>query len=209
MKTYFEDLIERLKSIDKDLEEYSLGEEADAHEIALDLRKSLNDDIDDWTKNVLPVKPGEELDPNAGQNVTVKDFAGEVVLSHKRKVSKMSKDKRAAEIRRLAQEQKEDMQLENDMMKSFDSDGLGDGLENELDEGGISIDKEDVLDFFRENNDPSDEAVHAFAEELGYDASELEMTIYELVTEYVKILDEDEDAEFDMGSGEDDFEEFE
>jgi len=122
-----------------------------------------------------------------------------------KKGNKMKKDKRALEIKRLAQEQKEDMKLEDDMMKSFDDAGVDDSEFGEDEEGGgISIDKDDVLDFFRENNDPSDEEVHAFAEELGYDSSDLEMVIYELVTEYVKILDEEEDAEYDVGGPSDD-----
>ena len=107
----------------------------------------------------------------------------------------MKNDKRVAELKRLAQEQREDKELEEEMMLSLDD---SDDLEEEG-AGGVAIDKDDVLDFFRENNNPSDEDVHAFAEELGYDPEELEEVIYELVTEYVKILDDEEDAEYDFG----------
>ena len=76
MKTYFEDLISRLKNIDATLEEYSLDDEADAHKIALDLRKSLNDAIDVWSSSILnSVEDDLEVDA-----VTVKDFGGEVLL---------------------------------------------------------------------------------------------------------------------------------
>jgi len=87
MKTYFEDVIKRLKTIDDVMEEYSVDDEVDAHDIALKLRKILNDAIDEWSSTVLTQSLGEEPDIDVeaecevdAQNVTVKDFGGEVLL---------------------------------------------------------------------------------------------------------------------------------
>lgn len=58
-----------------------------------------------------------------------------------------------------------------------------------------SIKKEEVIEWFWEHQNPSDEEVHEWAESLNVDESVLEEVIYELVTDHVKHLKEDEETE--------------
>jgi len=57
--------------------------------------------------------------------------------------------------------------------------------------------KDAVLEWFKENPNPSDKEVHAWAEENDFDTHKLESVIYSLVTEYIKVL-EGEDGEDEL-----------
>lgn len=46
--------------------------------------------------------------------------------------------------------------------------------------------KEKVIEWFKKNPNPSDDQVHAFAEEKGYNKHELEEVIYSIVTDHVE-----------------------
>ena len=72
------------------------------------------------------------------------------------------------------------------------------GLE-EFDEGGetdesvstAELNTDVVVEWFKENPNPDDEKVHGWAESMGWEHSDLEEVIYGLVTEYVKMMDEE------------------
>ena len=55
--------------------------------------------------------------------------------------------------------------------------------------------KHEIVEFFQENPNPSDEELHEWAEEEGYDPHEVEEIVYELATEHVEKYVEDEDEE--------------
>lgn len=60
--------------------------------------------------------------------------------------------------------------------------------------------KEVVIEWFKENPNPSDKEVHKWAKENNFDTHKLEGVIYSLVTEYIESMDEDEEPleEVDM-----------
>ena len=71
------------------------------------------------------------------------------------------------------------------------------------------LDKDTVLDWFRENPGPSEKDVKDFAKELDVKEEELQEMICNLIADYIKMLDEVEDVSEEFSEVEDleDFEE--
>ena len=75
-------------------------------------------------------------------------------------------------------------------------DGLSKKAEDKKDEDMVPIGKmtdikEDVIQFFKDNPNPSDEGengIHKWAEKNGYDKHDVEETIYELMSTFVEFL---------------------
>lgn len=72
------------------------------------------------------------------------------------------------------------------------------GLEDEFGVEKETLSKEEIIEWFWKHQNPSDEEVHEWAEMNNMDEEKLEAKIYEIVTDYVKKLKEDEgeDVEF-------------
>lgn len=54
--------------------------------------------------------------------------------------------------------------------------------------------KESVIEWFKDNPNPSDKEVHKWTEESNYDTHKLEGVIYSLVTEYIESMDDDDES---------------
>lgn len=75
-----------------------------------------------------------------------------------------------------------------DLIEELEELEESEGVEQE------ELNKDMVLEWFRNNPNPDDKKVHDWAEELDVDEEELEAVIYSLVTDHVKLLDETEDV---------------
>jgi len=91
---------------------------------------------------------------------------------------------RAQEIIPMDELEMDDVDFEMDME---DSDEGG--------EGGKAPTKDEVLEWFLDNPKPSDEEVHAWAEDMGFAPESVEEVVYGLVGEYAKKLDSEGEGE--------------
>ena len=57
---------------------------------------------------------------------------------------------------------------------------------------GKACKDEDVIEFLKENPNPSDDDVHDWAEEKGFDIHKLESIFYKLATKYVQSMEKEE-----------------
>ena len=60
--------------------------------------------------------------------------------------------------------------------------------DDDEDKGKIDIPEKDVINFFKENPNPSDDELHNWAEDKGYNVHKVEEIVYKLATRMVKIL---------------------
>lgn len=54
------------------------------------------------------------------------------------------------------------------------------------------LSRQDVIDFFKKNHNPTDAQVHAWASENGFDIHKVEAMAYELASKYVRTVEENE-----------------
>jgi hypothetical protein len=64
-------------------------------------------------------------------------------------------------------------------------------LESKKGKGKIT--RQRVLDWFVENPNPDDDALHAWAEEMGWDEHEVEEQVYRILTDYALMLKKEKD----------------
>lgn len=150
--------------------------------------------------------------PNCDKRITLRD-ANASVESIKSRIDKLERYSGQCKIYGLFDEYRDAQSEIADLKKQIEDIRSGNSTndkkltndafdEEELREKGRQVTenlKKEIIQLFRDNPNPDDKIIHAFAEEKGYDPHFIENIIYQLVTEHVKMIAKDTNFEPELG----------
>ena len=83
--------------------------------------------------------------------------------------------------------------MEEDETEEEDEEEEEEEEESKPKKNGKGCKESDVVEFLKSNPNPSDDDVHDWAEENGFDVDKLESIFYKLATKYVQSMDKKEE----------------